>query len=270
MKYFQLTGYFLTVLLLCLASGLAAQDEGPAPYHLSLKREAPYVLGSALLLLKGEELREDLEPISISDILNQDLFDPEVDEIKYHYSHRSAHKISNVTMYTSVGLTALLLADRDARNDFGKITLLFTETMLVNQGITNFTKAVFHRPRPYVLNPEWAPERLVYSGDQSSMISGHTSGAAAGAFFFARVFADYHPDSKLKPYVWGVAATLPAVTGWMRVRAAKHYPSDVMAGYAVGAAVGYLVPVLHRKPLMKGRLTISPSGGGVYAAYVLR
>ncbi len=270
MKSSILTSWPFLAVLIALLIPAIVQGQTDDPYHLSLRREAPYLLGSTFLLIKGEQLREDLNPVSIESVRARDLFDPAIDEIPFIYGRHRAERFSDYTMYVSAGLATSLLAGRPTRQDFGKITLLFAETMLVNQGLTNFTKSVFQRPRPYVLNPEWAPDRPVYSGDRSSMISGHTSGSAAGSFFFARVFADYYPDSKLKPYVWAAAAALPAMTGFLRVRAAKHYPSDVIAGYALGATVGYLIPTLHKKPLMKGRLTLAPTGGGIYAAYSLR
>ncbi|MBC6995380.1 phosphatase PAP2 family protein [Neolewinella lacunae] len=263
--------HLLVVLLLLLAFpewGWAQRDGGP--YHLSLRREAPYFALSAGLLIKAEELREDIAPVSLGTILQNDLFNPEIDEVMFRYNDHTAGKLSNYTMYASAGLAALLAIDRRSRSDLGKITLLFTETMLANQGITNLTKVSFQRSRPYVLNPDWNPERAVLSGDRSSMISGHTSGAASGAFFFARVFADYYPESRLKPYVWGLAATLPAVTGFLRVRAAKHYPSDVLAGYAIGAGIGLLVPTLHKKTFFRDRASLAVSPGGLHLVYALR
>jgi hypothetical protein len=62
--------------------------------------------------------------------------------------------------------------------------------MLINAGLTNLAKAAFRRPRPYVFNPNWDANRTVKSGDRSSLLSGHTSGSAAGSFFFASVFSD--------------------------------------------------------------------------------
>ena len=47
------------------------------------------------------------------------------------------------------------------------------------------------------------------------------------------------------PYVWAAGLTLAALTGYLRLAADKHYVSDVLAGTAVGAAVGWAVPYLH-------------------------
>lgn len=70
---------------------------------------------------------------------------------------------------------------------------------------------------------------------------------AANTFFFAEIFSEYYPESKWKPVVWGGAIAIPAVTGYLRVRGGRHYPTDVIAGYALGAAVGYFIPKLHEK-----------------------
>ena len=65
---------------------------------------------------------------------------------------------------------------------------------------------------------------------------------ATFSFFTAKVFSDTNPNSKLRPWVWSSAALLPAVTGYLRVKGGKHFPTDVIVGYAVGAAIGILVP----------------------------
>ena len=135
--------------------------------------------------------------------------------------------------------------------------------MLINQALTDISKYTVLRPRPYVWTEGFPANRALNSNDQASFFSGHTSGSAAATFFFARVFSDYFPGSKLKPYVWGLAATLPAVTGYFRVKAGKHYPSDVITGYLVGGAIGYLVPTLHKRPMSEQRMKISPGLGGL-------
>ena len=36
-----------------------------------------------------------------------------------------------------------------------------------------------------------------------------------------------------------------ATTGYLRYAAGRHYPTDILAGAAMGAFVGYIVPSLH-------------------------
>jgi membrane-associated phospholipid phosphatase len=79
------------------------------------------------------------------------------------------------------------------------------------------------------------------------MFSGSTAYSSAMTFAAASMFADFHPKSKYKPYVWIAAAVIPATIGYLRYRSGMHYPSDIMIGYVVGASVGMAVPFIHKK-----------------------
>jgi undecaprenyl-diphosphatase len=62
----------------------------------------------------------------------------------------------------------------------------------------------------------------------------------------------------------GVATALTAFVSYERVRAGQHFPTDVIAGSMPGAAIGVLVPHLHRNkqeppPVWVG---VSPAPGG--------
>ena len=81
-----------------------------------------------------------------------------------------------------------------------------------------------------------------------SFFSGHTSTVAAFSFFGAKVFSDYSDNTTHKALVWTGAVILPAVVGYLRVRAGRHFPTDVIAGYLVGGAIGYLVPYPQQSP----------------------
>jgi membrane-associated phospholipid phosphatase len=82
---------------------------------------------------------------------------------------------------------------------------------------------------------------------------------AAATFFAAKVFTDFNPDSKLKPYVWTAAAIVPAVVGYQRLRAGKHFLTDNLLGYGVGMACGILIPELHK--VKNENLSIQPVMG---------
>ncbi|WP_020567380.1 phosphatase PAP2 family protein [Neolewinella persica] len=258
------------LLLFCCStiSAFGQAADGNGPYYLSLKRELLYGGAGALSLGVGTYLQAQLDAplrreleITAYDQINA------FDRLGSNYELGNSRKLSDYGLYAGVALPGLLILDKDTRGDFGKITLLYAETMMVAGGLTNITKAGFARPRPYVYGPDWVPGTELKSGDQAAFVSGHTSLSAAGSFFFARVFSDYHPDSKLKPYVWGLAATVPAVTGYLRIRAGRHYPTDVIVGYALGATVGYLVPKLHKKPILPKGMRINAGATGVQLDY---
>jgi membrane-associated phospholipid phosphatase len=73
------------------------------------------------------------------------------------------------------------------------------------------------------------------------------------SFCFAKMYADYNPDSKLKPMVWSLCAVLPVIPGVLRYKAGKHYWTDVIAGYAAGALVGIVTPYVHSTSLKFNR-----------------
>ncbi|MCP9234727.1 phosphatase PAP2 family protein [Lewinella sp. JB7] len=254
---------FPLLVFLCIASIASAQQRGP--YYLSLKRDLLYGGGAVGSVALGEVLRSRTPDIVLADLRLGSI--PGFDLAATRNSSESARVASDDALYASAALPLLLMAGRRSRNDAGKLSILFAETMALNMGLTSIVKSSAKRPRPYVFDKNLDPATIIRSNDRASFLSGHTSTAAAGGFFFARAFADYYPDSKLKPYAWVLGAGLPAMTGYLRIQAGQHYPSDVIAGYALGAVIGYAVPALHRKPAAHNKLTLAPAGAGIYLSY---
>ena len=119
-----------------------------------------------------------------------------------------------------------------------------------------------------VMPPAYSHE---YSSESPSLI---TTKPAAFTFFIAKVLNDYHPNVKddLNTVIWSIAALIPASTGYLRIQAGKHFPSDVIAGYIVGASVGFLIPHLHMLKKDKLRnLSLAPTlygdHGGIRLSY---
>ena len=149
-----------------------------------------------------------------------------------------------------------------------RLSALATEAALLTNGLTLATKRLVLRNRPYVFNPDVPVGEKLPAEARLSFFSGHTSLAASMSFFTAKAWSDYHPRSPWKPMVWAGAAALPAVTGYLRFKAGKHYFTDVAAGYVVGALVGYFVPHLHKKD-RRARRRVS-STFSMYGTLVVR
>ena len=254
--------FTLLVFLLTSASATAQQR---SPYYLSLKQDLLYGGAATGTVALGAVLRLRTPDVKLAD-LNLGTI-PSFDRAATRFSSGRARKASDYAMYASAGLPLVLLTGQRARQDAGKLAILFAETMVLNQGLTDIVKSVSLRPRPYVFDENLSPTTVIRGNDRAAFLSGHTSASAAGGFFFARAFSDYYPDSKLKPYVWVLGAGLPALTGYLRIRAGQHYLSDVVAGYALGAVIGYVVPTLHRKPITTRKVTVAPAGAGLYLSY---
>ena len=76
----------------------------------------------------------------------------------------------------------------------------------------------------------------------------------------AKVYCDYHPElGNKKLLIYSIAVLPPAFTGYFRYKGMKHFPTDVLTGFAVGAGTGLLIPHLHKKK--NANLTIVPFTG---------
>lgn len=129
------------------------------------------------------------------------------------------------------------------------VATMMAETALFVGGATYLTKAAVGRERPYLYNPGLSVEEKLAVGTnpRASFFSGHASAAFAAAAFISKVFADLHGPSLGTKLVWASSMSLATLTAAARFKAGMHFPTDVIAGAAVGFAIGYMVPTLHRK-----------------------
>lgn len=94
------------------------------------------------------------------------------------------------------------------------------------------------RSRPLVYNTSLPLGDRQDKDAQRSFFAGLTIATASVTFFAAKVFNDFNPDSKLKTCVWTTTAFVPVVVVYQRLRAGKHFLTDNILGYAVGAGLG--------------------------------
>jgi len=236
------------ILMLCVISfKVIAQSPFQSPYNLSYKLDIPVIsagLGLNFAYFMLDKKTPSLSETQISMLNRNDI--PAIDRsASYNWSKPSA-LASDVLMYSAIASPSFLLIDKDIRKDGLKIGAIWAETMALTTGITNLTKVLVKRTRPYVYNPDAPLEYKLRNDAQYSFFSGHTSVTASMCFMTAKIYSDYHPNSKALPYIWAGAAIVPAATAFLRWRAGKHYFTDVLIGYVTGAAIGFLVPHLHK------------------------
>lgn len=245
-RHFSFHAILLTLAVHCFQITLLQGQQFDSLYRFTLGRDAALLgLGVGTNALSFS-LQQGMEPLSIEQIsqLNAETV-PSFDQDALDNYDATAHTVSNGFLFSSLALPGLLMFDRNIRKDAPRVGLLLAESLALTNGITGMTKRLVKRNRPYMYNPEVPISDKQSINGRFSFFSGHASFSATVSFFTARVWCDYHPDSRLKPVVWSVAATLPAATGYLRYKAGKHFLSDVVTGYAVGALVGYFVPTLH-------------------------
>ena len=158
----------------------------------------------------------------------------------------SLARTSDFVLYGGLAINGALALQKGVWKDKWTLGVMYIETMLINYGLTDITKSVVHRYRPFMYNVEVPLSSKLENRGRLSFFSGHTSIAAASTFFGASVYSAYSNHSLSKKLVWAGAATIPAVVAVLRVQSGKHFPTDVLMGYLVGAGTGILIPRLHR------------------------
>lgn len=177
------------------------------------------------------------------------------------YSEKAA-TTSDYLFYGSVPLPILLLADKEIRRDAGKIGLLYLQAMSATGVLYTGSNMVFNRYRPYAYNNAASMGDRTEGNAKNSFFAGHAALVGTATFFTAKVFADYHPDSKMKWVFYSGAALATATTGYLRHRGGRHFPSDIIVGTAVGTLSGILIPHFHKNKLFKDPgLSLVPFSG---------
>lgn len=254
------TRLFQLLLLCSILSGLAAQD---FPYKLSWKQELT-ILGSSGVLSAGAHLAEHrmpgltteaIEALSARDINGFDRRATQQQSDPFRL-------LSDDLLRAGVLTPGLLMLGKPARSEPLVVAVLAAETFLVTEGLTKTAKVVFRRNRPLAYNENFDLGAKQLNDARQSFPSGHTSITAGLSFFTAKVFHDLYPKSTARPFVWAGAALLPAVTGYARYRAGKHFPTDIIVGYALGATVGIIIPEIHKNQ-ERGGLRLDVTGNGV-------
>lgn len=175
-----------------------------------------------------------------------------------NYSEK-ANSDSYIPMFGSFALPLALMLSKNERSHAGQISVLFVESMATTGALFSITAGLVHKSRPLVYNTSVPMEERMENDEQRSFYAGHTAATATASFFAAKVFHDFNPDSPLRPYVWGAAAAVPALVGYLRIRSGKHFLTDNLIGYVLGAASGILIPEIHKKE--NKNLQIYPSMG---------
>jgi len=218
-----------------------------SPYTLSWKLDAPLAIGglglnTIYLFLDQKTKPLDLQQLSLLDRSRIVQLDRSA---SFNWSKSAAHA-SDVVFIGSLVAPSFLSLSPTIRKDFTKVGNIWAQTFFITAGITNMTKVLIKRTRPYAYNSQVPMHERIKRDARYSFFSGHTSMTASMTFMSAKIFNDYHPKHKALPYIWTSAVLLPATTAFFRWRAGKHFFTDVIIGYIVGAGIGILVPHLHK------------------------
>lgn len=272
----QLRRVFLSALLSVGAViSLPAQvgaGTSPSSFSFDLLGDG-LILGGALAInscaLLLESQREPIEAASLSGV-DISLVNPLDRAASFPYS-AEIDAVSKVLAIGALASPAILIAS--PRSEWAGIGVMYAESLLWAWGLKELGKNLFERYRPYVYTGS-LPEDAASGNDfLQSFPSGHTTLAFTGAAFASFVLGRYFPESR-----WTLPATvacyaLAAGTAVSRVASGEHFITDALAGAAIGAFAGYIVPWMHAarpeaaRKRGKAGLSFNVLPSGIYAKY---
>ncbi len=251
---------FIILVFLCISSvqqvypQSSASDSSFHPYHVNY-----WVTGIAIGVglsanYLGEGLvfhKEELSQLEIQ-ALNKGIMNG-VDSwaFKQDPSKKDAFaNYSNYVLVTSVVLPVFLMLDKQIKQDWVDVLLMYVETMSITPNIYEWSPLGVNfqnRVRPVAYYDQLTYDQRKSANNRNSFYSGHTAVVAASTFFMAKVYCDYNPGIGDNKYLlYGAATILPLLEGYYRVKALAHFPSDVLVGIGVGALCGIIIPEFHR------------------------
>ena len=231
----------LSVLLsffLCLKSSICAQ------YTLKPKADIGLGLGSGLGLTSALYLQQKSPGLTAQQIQTLNVNQVNAfDRFACYQWHPQAAKVSDAIAFGTACLYAYFLVDHSTQKDAVKITAVGLQSVLMTHALSNIFKLSL-RPRPYNYNAQVDLHTKMKPDARMSFFSAHTGTVSALSFSFAYAYQTYHPNQK-NISLWAASATLPAIQGYLRVRAGKHFPTDVITGYIVGLGSAWLMHKMH-------------------------
>ena len=138
---------------------------------------------------------------------------------------------TTLALVTATAFAILMLLGRRTQ------AWIFGATVVLAQALAEVAKAVINRPRP-----DLVPQHdIIYS---ASFPSGHAMMAPVVYLTLAAIVAAGHPHTAIKATLLLGATALVLVVGVSRVYLGVHWPSDVLAGWTLGAMVALAASVV--------------------------
>jgi hypothetical protein len=235
----RLSGHALFVSILTLGAPCHAE-----PRDLSEKQPAVFYVshgGVAASAIAGSALLYGYAPAHTPRTGSWFSFE---DSVERNFSP-TAISLSDGLLVASV-LVPVAAQAGSSGTQFGNTMLVYGESLSLSLWLNSAVKYAVLRARPYTHNPNPVVKKLMerHRRDENlSFYSGHASTAFTALVSGGLVFSATHEaDGGERRAFWAVQAALAGATSHLRVRAGKHYYSDVLVGAVVGSGLGVLVP----------------------------
>lgn len=225
------------------------QEQQNFPYELKAGKDlvisgvglAGFVAGGILYMDRRGMTIEHLKGLSSTNI-------NKFDRAAVNYYSTGMAGMSDITVTTLGAFSGgYLLADRHIRSKWFTAGIMYGQTLLYTGALGMLAKGLVVRERPYTYNSLATTETKLEPDATRSFFSSHTAFAFASMSFLSRIVYDCYPEAKWRWWVWAGGLASGLAVGYMRYRAGKHFPTDIIAGAVVGISTGWTIPLFHRR-----------------------
>ncbi|AJE47719.1 phosphatase PAP2 family protein [Celeribacter indicus] len=157
---------------------------------------------------------------------------------------RDLTALGGVTVLTVISLSVLIYLLLDGRR---ASALFLAVAILGGQALSHLTKLGFSRPRP-----DLVPHGVEVA--TASFPSGHSLMATVTYLTLAVMLSRSTPKRRIRAFFILTAALIAVLVGASRVFLGVHWPSDVLAGWSLGAAWALGVWLVARWLGRRGRI----------------
>ncbi|HAN18004.1 MAG: hypothetical protein A2X13_10160 [Bacteroidetes bacterium GWC2_33_15] len=261
--------FFFTLFCVISYHTSYTQEKISFPYHLNYSTDILLLSGGISLALSYQYLNnsETIRYLSQNEILKLDRNQiNSFDRSATNYWSTELEKTSDYIrdgLQTIPALLVIPVIENKSWNNLFTLGIMYIEGYLINSGLTNTTKLIVQRKRPYLYNTNISDDMRIElgaeEGSYKSFFSGHTSGSFYNAVFISKVFTDIYGKNTWTYLLWGISLSAASTTGYLRYKSGYHYPTDILVGAIVGSVAGYFVPVLHKSANNKLSVIIKPN-----------
>lgn len=250
-----------SVLVLALSLGAFARDAqaaGPA-YRLDAEVDAPIILvGGAVtagfLFLEETPGETCARGCDRANVIFIDRW------AAGNYSTAWA-KVGDIATGATILFGPLVLTLQQGVRDGLHDSLVIGEAVLLSSALQVLSSYAVPRARPRAYGGEEVPfDERTNANAARSFFSGHVADASASVVATTRTLQKLG-HRRLAGFVLGFGIAGTALVGTGRVMSGGHFPSDVIAGAAVGTGFGLLMPYLHSLPVVVAPTALGDGGG---------
>jgi membrane-associated phospholipid phosphatase len=166
-----------------------------------------------------------------------------IDALAISSLNKTAKNWSDITIVGTAVLSGLSVLNKD-RDVLLKNGVVMAQSVWMTANLAHSAKLIFKRNRPYTQAPGFT---FTKRDEVYSFFSGHS--AVAASFFTSALLMlpKEGPSFKGQKILIGAAGLTAATTMLLRVRAGKHYPTDVITGGLVGMGIAWINYRIHAK-----------------------